>query len=84
MVLFLMVQCLAVKLPGQNSRTRMGRKVLFVKILQKSFVFLQKTACWTKGGGKFLYNSQVFREISCVFRRGLAKLGPIVSGHCQP
>jgi len=30
------------KFPAQNSRMLAGCKVLFVKILQKSFVFLQK------------------------------------------
>ena len=53
------------------------RKVLFLKKLQKSFVFLQKTPNTQVARGKFLYNSPVFGEILWVFRLGLAQLG-----HC--
>jgi len=53
------------------------RKVLFLKILQKSFVFLQKTANQTNGRGKFLYNSPVFGEFLRVLRYGLAELEPL-------
>jgi hypothetical protein len=42
-------------------------KVLFLKIVQKSFVFLQKNRQPCKNRGKYLYNSQAFGEILRVF-----------------
>ena len=51
------------ELARQDSRMIGRCKVLFLKILQKSFVFLQKTANDEMTRGKILYNSPVFREI---------------------
>jgi hypothetical protein len=67
-VVFNDTMCLAVKFPVQDSRTLARCKVLFVKSLQKSFVFLQKkTGNYTRSKGKYLYNSQAFGEILRVF-----------------
>jgi hypothetical protein len=67
-----MFGCLISQTGFQNAWEVQGA---FFKILQKCFVFLQKTGTQAEERGKFLYNPHVFGEILQVIRRGLSRGG---------
>jgi hypothetical protein len=53
-----------------------GCKGLFLKILQKYFVFMHENANSAADGGIVLYNSRRFLEIICVFNVNQARREP--------